>query len=425
MKNELDAVHRTVLPNDLVVITEEMPQFRSVSVGIWVRHGSRREPEELGGISHFIEHMVFKGTERRSCEEIAATVDSVGGMLDAFTTKELVCFNTRVLDQHLSLAFDVIADMSSRPLFAPQDIEREKDVVLEEIKMDEDNPETSANESLLQGIWAEDALGRPILGRRETVRGLERAKLGSWFRRYYTPNNLVIAAAGNVEHVRMVDLAARHFGEVPRGAEGLHPDPPQAQAPLVVRSRQEMEQAHICLGVPGFAVTDPRRFAVAVMNNILGSGMSSRLFQNIRERQGLAYAVFSDISSYHDTGLLMVYAGTGHEKVERVIRSVADEFQRLKRELVGPEELQRAKEQLKGSMTLGLESTGSRMGNRARQEIYFHRFQSLEQIFASIDAVSADQVQTISEMLFQPERIGLAVVGKLEGFRAKRSLLAC
>lgn len=425
MKSELDSVRRTVLPNDLVVITEQMPQFRSVSVGIWVRHGSRREPEELSGISHFIEHMVFKGTERRSCEEIAATVDSVGGMLDAFTTKELVCFNSRVLDEHLPLAFDVIADMSSRPLFAPPDIEREKDVVLEEIKMDEDNPETSVNEALLQGIWAADPLGRPILGRRETVRELERGKLGSWFRRYYAPNHLVISAAGNVEHERMVELAARHFGDVQRGSEGLRPDTPQPQAPTVVKAKQEMEQAHICMGLPGFAASDPRRFAVAVMNSILGSGMSSRLFQNIRERQGLAYAVFSEISSYQDVGLLSVYAGTGHDKVERVVRSVVAEFGRLKTEAVSEEELSRAKAQLKGAMTLSLESTSARMGNRARQEIYFGRFHSLAEMFASIDAVSAEHLQSIAETLFVPERIGLAVVGKVDGFRAKRSLLEC
>jgi predicted Zn-dependent peptidase len=425
MPNELDAVHRTLLPNGLVVITEQMPQFRSVSVGIWVRAGSRREPEELGGISHFIEHMVFKGTERRSCEEIAAAVDSVGGLLDAFTTKEMVCFNTKVLDEHLPLAFDVIADMALRPLFAPPDIEREKDVVLEEIKMDEDNPETSVNDALLQGVWEDNALGRPILGTPVTVRGLGRDKLSSWFRRCYAPNNLIISAAGNIEHPRLVDLVAGQFAAVPGGADGFRPEPPEARAPMLVTQKREMEQAHVCLGVPSYSATDPRRYSAAVLNSVLGSGMSSRLFQNIRERQGLAYAVFSETSSYHDTGLMTVYAGTSGEKVERLVRSVMEEFRRLKAEPVGDEELRRSKEQLKGAMTLGLESTGSRMANRARQEIYLNRFMTLEQIFASIDAVSADQVQHIAGQIFSPERIALSVLGRLDGFRPKRSLLDC
>ena len=208
MTNELDAVRRTLLPNGLVVISERMPHFRSVSVGIWVRTGSRREPAERNGISHFIEHMVFKGTARRSCEEIARTMDSVGGMLDAFTTKEMVCFNAKVLDEHLPLAFDVISDMVLDPLFPAQEIEREKSVVLEEIKMDEDNPEAMVNEAFLQSVWAGHSLGRPILGTRETVANFEQVKVFDWFRRSYVPNEIVVSAAGNVEHERLVELAA-------------------------------------------------------------------------------------------------------------------------------------------------------------------------------------------------------------------------
>ena len=425
MTNELDAVRRTLLPNGLVVISERMPHFRSVSVGIWVRTGSRREPAERNGISHFIEHMVFKGTARRSCEEIARTMDSVGGMLDAFTTKEMVCFNAKVLDEHLPLAFDVISDMVLDPLFPAQEIEREKSVVLEEIKMDEDNPEALVNEAFLQGVWAGHALGRPILGTRETVANFEQVKVFDWFRRSYVPNEIVVSAAGNVEHERLVELAAAAFAQLESATGGYSEAPPQTLAPLVVRQKPTLEQAHVCLGVPAFAVNDSRRFASALLNTILGAGMSSRLFQNIRERQGLAYAVFSEMTHYQDTGLLTVYAGTGSDKLEGLVRSVMDEFRRLKQEPVPEDELQRAKEQLKGSMTLSLESTGSRMGNRARQEMYFGRFYSLEEIFASVDAVSSEELQMVAGELFMPERIALAALGQLDGFRPDRDLLAC
>ncbi|HEV2388323.1 MAG TPA: pitrilysin family protein [Candidatus Acidoferrales bacterium] len=425
MNNELEAVRKTVLPNGLVVITESMPQFRSVAVGIWVRTGSRSEPESLGGISHFIEHMVFKGTERRSCEEIARTMDSVGGMLDAFTTKEMVCFSAKVLDEHLPLAFDVIADMVLRPLFAPPDIAKEKQVVLEEIKMDEDNPETLVSETFLQHFWADHGLGRPILGTPETVEGFDRARVFDWFRRCYVPNNMVISAAGNLEHHRLVEMIAAQFASLPAGADGFQVTPPRPHAPVVVRQKRELEQAHLCVGAPAFAVADHRRFACALLNNVLGAGMSSRLFQNIREQQGLAYSVFSEMNPYHDTGLLSVYAGTGSDKVERLVGSVLDEFRRLKESAVGPEELHRAKEQLKGSMTLGLESTGARMANRARQQVYFGRSVALEEIFSSIDAVTADQIQHVARQLFAPDHIALAAVGHLERFHPTRDLLAC
>jgi predicted Zn-dependent peptidase len=425
MTNELDAVRRTLLPNGLVVISERMPHFRSVSVGIWVKTGSRREPAERNGISHFIEHMVFKGTAHRSCEEIARTMDSVGGMLDAFTTKEMVCFNAKVLDEHLPLAFDVISDMVLEPLFPADEIEREKSVVLEEIKMDEDNPEALVNEAFLQGVWAGHALGRPILGTRQTVTNFEQEKLFDWFRRCYIPNETVVSAAGNVEHDRLVELVAASFGKVAGAPNGYHEAPPEPRASLTVRQKAALEQAHVCMGVPAFAVNDSRRFASALLNTLLGAGMSSRLFQNIRERQGLAYAVFSELINYHDTGLLTIYAGTGGDKVEGLVRSVVDEFRRLKTEPVSDEELQRAKQQLKGSMTLSLESTGSRMANRARQELYFGRFYSLQQTFASIDAVTSEGLQQVAAEFFKPERIALAALGQLDGFRPDRDLLAC
>jgi predicted Zn-dependent peptidase len=297
--------------------------------------------------------------------------------------------------------------------------------VLEEIKMDEDNPETLANELFLQGIWKGHALGRPILGTRETVAGFARESVFDWFRQSYVPNEIVIAAAGNVEHGRLVDLVAAQFGSLPSGVNGHRETPPEPHAPIRVRRKRSLEQAHVFVGAPALAATDPRRYALALANSILGSGMSSRLFQNIRERQGLAYAVMSETMSYRDAGLLTVYAGTSGDKVERVVRSVVDEFRRMKQEPVTGEELSRAKAQLKGSLTLSLESSGARMSNRARQEIYLGSFQSLEEIFAEIDSVTSDEVQQLAREIFLTDRIALAALGRLDGFQPTRDLLAC
>jgi predicted Zn-dependent peptidase len=422
---ELANVRRDRLPNGLVVITERMPHFRSVAVGIWVRRASRDEPPEFAGLAHFIEHMVFKGTERRSAEEIARAVDSVGGLLDAFTTKETVCFNARVLDEHLELAFDVLADLVRRPRFDPAEIEREKQVVLEEIKMDEDSPETLVNELFLQNLWREHPLGRPILGTRETVSSFDRDTLRRWFEHWYTPDNLVIVAAGNVEHDRFVEMVAREFSDLPAGRNGSAATPPQPQPALVLRRKRELEQVHLCLGVPACGATHPQRFAVALANTILGAGMSSRLFQNIRERQGLAYSVGSDHVAYRDAGVLSVYAGTSVQWLERLLQSVLEEFRRMKQEPVGEEELHRARQQLKGSYTLSLETPANRMANRARQELYFGRFLTLEEIFAAIDAVTPEQVQQAAEELFRADRLALAALGPLDGFQPTREILSC
>lgn len=424
-ESELANVRRDVLPNGLVVITERMPQFRSVAIGIWVRAGSRHEPPELAGLAHFIEHMVFKGTERRTAEEIAREIDSVGGLLDAFTTKEMVCFNARVLDEHLELAFDVLADLVLRPRFDAEDVEREKQVVLEEIKMDEDTPENVVNDLFLQHFWREHPLGRPILGTPETVAGFDRASLERWHRRWYVPNNLVVAAAGHIEHERLVEMVSREFAALPAVPDGLAVLPPEPQPALVLRRKRELEQVHLCLGVPACGATDPQRFAVAVANTVLGAGMSSRLFQNIRERQGLAYAVGSDHVAYRDAGLLSVYAGTSQRWLERLLESVLEEFRRLKHEPIPAAELARAKQQLKGSYTLTLETPGNRMGNRARQELYFGRFFTLEEIFAAIDRVTAEEVQQAAQELFTSERLALAALGPLDGFQPTREMLVC
>jgi len=427
MKQPALRIEKSVLPNGLVVVAEPMAHMRSVSIGIWVRAGSRAEPGPLNGIAHFIEHMVFKGTSRRTAEEIAREMDSVGGLLDAFTSKETVSFNAKVLDENLPVAFDVLSDLVLDPLFADDDIVKEKQVVLEEIRMEEDNPESLAHEMLTQSFWRGHPLGAPILGTRATVRQFTRAAVVDCFRKWYTPKNTVITAAGNITGKRLLELVSKPFGALKsktRVAPNGHAAP-LTHARLLMRDKPALEQVHITIAVPSYPLTHPRRYAASVMNNILGGSMSSRLFQNIRERQGLAYAVFSELNPYSDAGMLSIYAGTGRSTAERVLRSIAAEFRRLKEEPVAAGELRRAKDQLKGSLVLSLESPGARMSNLARQEMYFGRFFTVEELHASIEAVTVEDVQQTAREFFHPEKIAATAVGPLAGFSLKRDLLAC
>jgi predicted Zn-dependent peptidase len=418
-------IHRHVLPNGLVVITETMPHVRSVSVGIWVRNGSRRELAEQNGLAHFIEHMVFKGTERRSAEAIAREMDSVGGMLDAFTSKEQICFNAKVLDEHLPIAFDVLADLVLRPRFDSDDVKKERQVVLEEIKMDLDNPEYLLHDLFTRGFWPEHPLGRPILGTPETVRNFSREALQFRFREWLAPDHLVITAAGNVKPDHLLELVQREFGPIRSNGSLEDHVAPRTSAEIQLETKRELEQVHLCIGVPSFPIADERRFTVAILNNLLGGGMSSRLFQNIREKRGLAYAVFSEITPYSDAGMLTVYAGTARETVGKVIDLTIAELRNIKESPVSDEELLRAKNHLKGSLMLSLESTSSRMSNLARQELYFGRFFSLDEILKSIDGVTRDGVQSLAQRFFQTDQLSATVLGPLDGFSFDRSRLTC
>lgn len=415
----------TTLANGVRVITETMPHVRSVSVGIWVGTGSRRETPDHNGISHFIEHMLFKGTETRSAEDIARSVDSIGGNLDAFTAKELVCFNTKVLDEHLSLAFDVLADLVLHPMFREEDISREKGVILEEIKMEADSPDYLVHEIFSSNFWKDHPLGKPILGTRETVKRFDRGMIESYYRAVYSPSNLIVTAAGNLSHGRMVDLAGQYFADLPPNTSAATDNTPATHARIALRNKKSLEQVHLCLGVPSYPLPHQGRFACYVLNTMLGGGMSSRLFQNIRERQGLAYAVFSELSPYRDTGCLSIYAGTSLESAPKVVASIVKEFKQLKQEPVNDEELRRAKDHLKGSLMLSLESTSARMSNLARQEMYFGRFFSLDELVESIEAVTAEDVQRVAHTFFDPKQIALTVLGNLEGFRIGRDELVC
>src|SRR5215468_1984681 len=360
MTTETRDIQKHFLPNGLVVITETMSHVRSVSVGVWVRNGSRREIPEENGLAHFMEHMVFKGTERRSAEAIAREMDSVGGMLDAFTSKEQICFNAKVLDEHLPIAFDVIADLVLRPKFDSEDVKKERQVVLEEIKMDLDNPEYLLHEIFTRGFWPGHPLGRPILGTPETVKKFNRDALRTRFQNWFAPDHLVITAAGHVAHEEVLDLVQGEFGALRPVGAAVSGNAPQTEAPILLETKRDLEQVHLCIGVPSVPLAHQDRFAFAVLNNLLGGGMSSRLFQNIREKRGLAYAVFSELTPYSDAGMMTVYAGTAKETVGDAIDLTIAEFRALKEAPVGEEELRRAKNHLKGSLMLSLESTSSR-----------------------------------------------------------------
>lgn len=417
-------IERAVLSNGIRVVTEAMPHVRSVSLGVWIGSGSRVEHGPENGISHFLEHMVFKGTKNRSAEEIARSVDSVGGGLDAFTSKELVSFNTKVLDEHLPFALDVLADMVLNPLFREEDIEKEKGVILEEIKMEADQPEFVLHETFLSNFWKGHGLGKPILGTRETVKKFSREALHGFYERVYTPKNILVTAAGNLDHDRIAALVRDKFDVGERGIPPVS-SVPKSSAPIVLKKKDSLEQVHITMGVPAYPLAHELRFPMYVLNTVLGGGMSSRLFQNIREKQGLAYAVYSELNLFSDTGCLMVYAGTAVETAKQVVVSVMEELRALKQDLITEEELRRAKDHLKGSLMLSLESTSSRMSNLARQELYFDRFLSLDEMLDMIETVRRDEVQMMAQEFFRTDNIALAMLGRLGEIEVGREDLVC
>ncbi len=418
-------IRRTVLPNGLTVITEEMSHVRSVSIGIWVKTGSRHEEAQFNGISHFVEHMVFKGTSSRTAQDIARQVDSIGGNMDAFTAKECICFNVKVLDDHLPIAMDILSDIVLNPIFDSKDIIRERGVILEEIKMDEDSPDYLVHEIFTQNFWKDHPLGKPILGTKETVRGFEQAALLEYYGGRFYPGNLLICAAGNLKHEQFVDQVSQRFLQLKPKTNGFHQPRPETAARIVMRNKKSLEQVQICVGVPSPHISDDRRYVSYILNTLLGGGMSSRLFQNVRENQGLAYAIYSELNPYRDTGCLSVYAGTSAEWAPKVVELVVAEFHDLKKQPISEEELRRAKDQLKGSLMLSLESSMARMSNLARQEMYFDRFFSIDEIIEQIDAVTPDQLLQLSRELFQPEQIAVTVLGNLEGLKISREQLAC
>jgi predicted Zn-dependent peptidase len=418
-------IHRELLPNGLLVLSEQMAHIRSISIGIWMKTGSRDELLETNGISHFVEHMVFKGTKTRSAADIARQVDSIGGNMDAFTGKETICFNIKVLDEHLPIAIDILSDLVLNPIFNPKDIAREKGVILEEIKMDEDNPDYLVHEIFTQSFWKDHPLGKPILGTKETVRSFEQEKLFDFYRQRFSPNNMIISAAGNLNHSKFMELIRAKFAELKAVPNGFHVAAPAVTPRIITRNKKSLEQVQLCVGVPSHPISHDERYVSYVLNTILGGGMSSRLFQKIREEQGLAYAIYSDLNPYRDTGCLTVYAGTSLESTRNVVDSVMAEFRHLKGQAIPAEELRRAKDQLKGSLMLSLESSTSRMSNLARQQMYFDRFFSMDETLEQIEIVTESEVAEMANQLFDPDKIAITALGNLDGLKLSKENLIC
>jgi predicted Zn-dependent peptidase len=410
-----EVIRRESYPNGMVLLTESMPTLRSVALGVWMKKGSRHEQADENGISHFIEHLLFKGTESRTARDIALIIDSVGGQMDAFTTKEYTCFYFKVLDQHLDVAIDLLSDIVRHPRFLPEEIEKERKVIYEEIKMVDDTADELVYDLWSEAFYGDNPLGRPIQGTVESVARMRPETLIRFFRESYQPANLLVTAAGNLDHDRLAAALKASFGDLPGGEGPRLGPPPGARAGLALREKKELGQLHLCLGVPGVRMNDPRRYPEYILNTVLGGTMSSRLFQHIREERGLVYSVFSSANSFLDTGNVIVYAATSPASAREVTELILQELRRIKDEPIGDAELQLAKDHLKGNLMLSLESSSSRMSNLARQELYFGRQFSLDEILSGIDQVTGDAVASLARDLFDPARCTLAVLGKTEG----------
>jgi predicted Zn-dependent peptidase len=410
------------LGNGIRLLTERMTQVRSISIGVWLTRGSRHETAERSGIAHFVEHMLFKGTTTRSAEDIAQAIDSIGGQLDAFTAKEYASYYIKVLDEHLPLAIDILSDIVMNPAFSAEDIEREKKVVVEEIKMVEDTPDDLVHELFTQGFWADHPLGRPILGTRETVESFNANLLRDYFQGAYTAPNVIISAVGNLEHDRVRDLVGERFASLPTTGEPIREQAPTVDPKILIRNK-ELEQSHVCLGASSYPQNHDDRYSSYVLNTLLGGSMSSRLFQNVREKRGLAYAVFSGLSAYRDAGSFTIYAGCSNEAVGEVIDLVVEELRGVKQTPVPDTELQRAKDHLKGSLMLSLENTASRMSHLARQEIYFDRQFGLDETLQGIERVTTAEVQRVALDLFRNGSLAATVLGNVNGLQIPRERL--
>ena len=397
------------LSNSLPVVMETLNNMRSVVLGIWVKVGSRNEGTEKNGISHFLEHMFFKGTKKRSAKDIAFEIDSLGGDLNAFTTREGTTFYVKVLDEYLERGVELLSDVFLYSTFPEEDVEKEKKIIKEEIKMVEDTPDDYIHDLFNQTIWGHTGLGQAVLGRRETVKSFTRDDLFTHIRKYYGTKDIVISCAGNFEPERLLFLLNRNLGSLRRGSEPERGSPPDFKNKVAIFSKQ-LSEAHICLGVRGLPQASEERYSLFALNTILGAGVSSRLFQEIREKRGLAYSIYSFIASYFDAGVWGVYAGVSRKKVREVMELILREMNSL-RDTLDEVELKRAKDQLKGNIILGLESTSSRMNNIARQEIYYDRYYSPEEIMKEIDLITLGEIKDLVERLVKKEMFSLAVYG--------------
>lgn len=400
------------LNNKIPVVMAPMKEFRSVSIGIWVRTGSRFEKPEENGISHFLEHIFFKGTERRSQKDIAMEIDSIGGELNAFTSKETTTFYIKVLDQFIEKGIDLLSDIFLNSVFPEVEIEKEKSIIKEEIKMVEDTPDDYIHDLFHQTAWDNSGLGQPILGRRETIKTFTREKLLNYKKKYYGTKDIVISCAGRFEPERLVDLLNRYFGSMNAGS-----DPPEiTKSNFHSRKhihKKDLSEVHLCMGVEAFELSSPYRYHISILNAILGGGVSSRLFQEIREKRGLAYSVYSFVNAFLDTGLWGVYAGTSKKRYNDVIALITEEMQGLSNTIT-EDELRKTKDQIKGNIILGLESTGNVMSHIARQEIYYKKFISLEETISKIEKISLDEIKDIARRLTEGKNFAVTLLGPVK-----------
>ncbi len=407
-------VERSQLSNGIRVVSERLDGAPSVTIGIWVENGSRYERRDQAGISHFLEHLFFKGTKKRSAAEIAECVDSVGGTLNAFTGKECTCYYARVLAEHFGLAADLLSDIFLHSTLQTEEIDRERGVILQEIAQGEDTPDELIHDIFNLSYWRDHPLSYPICGNADTVSGFGRSDFVDFIDARYRPDRIVIACAGNIRHADVQAWVEREFAHLEGSASAVDCAPPVVQPGLSAVDKS-LEQVHLCLGGPGVNHGSEQRFAAYVLSTALGGGMSSRLFQEVREKRGRAYSIFSFLSSYRDAGYLGIYAGTTNEWVEEVIDVIRDELRQVVADGLSDRELERSKSQLKGGMLLGLETSDSRMTRLAKSEIYFGKHFTIDEIAASIDAVSNDEVTAFTAGLANADAMGLALLGSLEG----------
>ena len=418
------SVRKTTLKNGVRIITKRMPYVHSISMGVWVNVGARDESPIENGLSHFIEHMIFKGTKKRSSFQIAKEFDAIGGHTNAFTSAENTCYHAKVMGAHLETMVDILSDIFLNSVFDNREIENERSVILQEISMVEGNPDEYVHVLSGRNFWGENALGRSILGTRENVSGFDDSAVKTFFHRFYQPERIIISVAGNVEHDRFTDIVAPIFESIQRGDRLPERVTPDCHG-LIDFNYRSLEQMHICLAAKGIPIADPRRYAYSLLNTIFGGNMSSRLFQEIRERRGLAYSVFSFISSYADTGMFGAYAGVEPKNAYETIKLILKETQKLKTTKVDPGELHDAKEYTKGSLMLSSESNDNQMVRLAQNETYFNDYVPLQTIINAIDAVSQNDILELSENLFQADCFSLTMLGPVTDEEPYRNVTSC
>ena len=411
------------MKNGIRIVTEEIPYVNSVSVGIWVKVGSRNETSHINGVSHFIEHMLFKGTQKRNAKEIANSIDKIGGQLNAFTAKESTCYYAKVLDSHFDIALDVLADMFLNSNFAKEEIEKEKGVIMEEINMYEDSPEDLVHDLFSQGVWSGNPLGMSILGTEESLNSLNRDGIFDYYKSNYIPENIVISVVGNIKHEVVVEKVEKQFGHLTSPARQLTIIEKPSFDPIRITRNKETEQVHLCIGFEGVETDNESFYPLLTMNNIFGGAMSSRLFQNIREDKGLAYSVFSYPSSYQDCGLYSIYAGMKTTQLKTVTQLIMEEIHEIMAKGLTEEELFDSKEQMKGSYTLGLESTSGRMISIGKSELMHNRIYSPTEVLEKIDQVDMASVNKAIRTVFDLNRMGGAVIGSFDNKVDLRDIL--